>query len=148
MELAPEDADTRFGRAMALILGGEYVDARKALESDLVALPGNLVLSHLLGRLLATAPDPAARDGAEAVRLAEDAFRREPNEERAETVAMAYAEAGRFAEAVAWQRRVLGEIEPRGRPEVIARNHRWLTLYEQGKPVRSPWEESPVDRAK
>lgn len=141
VELAPDDVDPRFGRAMALILGGDYVGARNALEADLAALPGNLVLSHLLARLLATAPDPAARDGARAVTLAEDAFRREPGLEHAETVAMAYAEAGRFADAVAWQRRVLGQVEPRGRPEVIERNRRWLAHYERGEPVRSPWDE-------
>ncbi len=140
-ELSPDDVNPRFGRAMALILGGDYVGARKALETDLAALPGNLVLSDLLARLLATAPDPAARDGAEAVKLAEDAFRRHADLEHAETVGMAYAEAGRFADAVTWQRRVLGQIEPAGRPEVIARNRRWLALYEKGEPVRSPWLE-------
>ncbi len=139
VELAPREVDPRFGRAMALILGGEYRRARENLEADLDVLPGNPVLSDLLARLLATAPDPAARDGARAVAMAEAAFRRQANLERAETVGMAYAEAGRFDDAVTWQRRVLGQVEPKGRPEVIARNRRYLALYEEGKPVRSPW---------
>lgn len=78
---------------------------RKALNAD----PGNTTAMNHLAWLLATHPDPTIRDGNEAVRLAEAACRNIgfTHPKFTLTLAAAYAEVGRFEEAVAAAERVL-----------------------------------------
>ena len=65
-------------------------------------VPGDARLPGAMAWLLATSPEASLRDGARAVELAQRAVRltggREPD--ALDTLAAAYAEAGRFAEAV------------------------------------------------
>ena len=49
-----------------------------------------------------------------------------------DTLAAAYAEAGRFADAVKWQEKALGMVPPDQRAEYATR----LGLYREGKPYR------------
>lgn len=139
----PSDVEARFGRAMALLLGGDAAGARNALEEDLRALPDAVPLTHLLARVLATAPDPAVRDGARAVELAGRVMARQQSLAHAETLAMAYAEAGDFDRAAEWQARVVERARAGGAPpaarEAMSRR---LEGYRRGEPVRSPWEGS------
>ena len=105
----PRIQRAHLGQGMALILDGSYGPARAALEASLERLPDHAALGDLLARLLATCPDAAVRDGARAVVLAERVVEIEPSLDHSETLAMALAEAGRWEEAVASQRRVLAE---------------------------------------
>jgi tetratricopeptide (TPR) repeat protein len=50
--------------------------------------------------LLATCPDPAVRNGAKAVQLAQQAVKRDANPRLRDTLAAAYAETGKFEDAV------------------------------------------------
>ena len=68
--------------------------------------------THALARLLAASPDPSLRDGARALELAEQAIA-EPTLQRAETLAMSYAAAGRFDEAVQVQRDLIDQAKSR-----------------------------------
>lgn len=143
--LDPGDVGSRFGQAMALVLAGRYGEARGVLESAVTEAPADrrLPLVHLLARLLATAPDPAVRDGGRAVELASRVFESAPGLEHAETLAMAYAEAGELEQAVAWQRQVVDRAESAGAPaDVLALLRDRLESYRRGEPVRSPWEGS------
>ena len=146
VELDPADPEARFGRAMALLLGGTYARAREVLEDDLAELAeaaetGALPLAHLLARLLATAPQEAVRDPGRAVDLALRVFEAERSLGHAETVAMAYAAAGDFDRAVEWQSRVLERAGPGSPPELVERARRRLALYQAGRPVLEPWRE-------
>ena len=71
----------------------------KALETA----PRNAALRNKLAWMLATCPEASVRDGAEALEIArllvEGSGRREP--QNLDTLAAAYAEAGRFGKAVA-----------------------------------------------
>jgi tetratricopeptide (TPR) repeat protein len=136
----PEDARGHFGRVMALLLAADYGLARSQVETSLERLPGNLPLSHLLARFLATCPDPAMRDGKRALELATTVLRREQTLPHAATVAMALAELGRFEDAAGLQRRILGESAAAWTPGLEAQGRRWLELYESRQPVRAPWE--------
>jgi tetratricopeptide (TPR) repeat protein len=146
--LDPLDPEHRFGRGMALILDGRHAEARRWLEESLAALAeedddASRPLAHLLARLLATAPEPAARDGARALALARQVFQAVPSPEHAETLAMALAETGDFAGAAEWQRRVLARAEAGGAPPGVLDTVRArLARYERGEAVRSPWEGS------
>ena len=86
---------------MALISLGEYEEAAGLLRSRLLRDPRDLRAVSNLARLLATCPDRNFRNGAEAVNLAELLCRRTDYRDpiALETLAAAYAEAGRFEDA-------------------------------------------------
>jgi 16S rRNA U1498 N3-methylase RsmE len=56
-----------------------------------------------------------------------------------ETVAMAFAEVGQYAEAVKWQRKAMAAVQQAGRADLLPRIAHLLSLYEQGKPCRTHW---------
>ncbi len=111
--LDPEDADARRGEALALLAAGDVATARERLETARQALPAATALTHLLVRVLATAPDPALRDGARALALARETLGADPSPANARSVGLALAAAGRFDEAAAWHRQLL-EASRRG----------------------------------
>ncbi len=141
LESAPDDGRLRLDRAMALLLGGDYPTARRRLEEDVATLSQDAALRHALARLLATCPDSELRDGERALAITLALFSDSKRPEYAETVAMALAELGRFAEAIEWQRRLILETERAGRTESIARLRRTLEGFARNEPVRSPWLE-------
>src|SRR5207248_7433437 len=61
---------------------------------------------------LATSPDPAIRNGAEAVRWGTQAVAARPGPQVRDTLAAAYAEAGDWTRALAEQRRAVSEMPP------------------------------------
>jgi tetratricopeptide (TPR) repeat protein len=139
IELAPDDLEARFGRATALMLDGRDAAARQALESDLAAFRDALPLAHALARLLAASADPEVRDGPRALELALAVHRQQGTLDHAETVAMAYAETGDFAQAVEWEGKVVEQAESAGQADLARAAARRLESYQRGEPVRSPW---------
>lgn len=137
LSLAPDAAPAWRGLAEALLATGRPAQARQVLEEGLAHQPQDGDLTHLLARLLATAPTADLRDGPRALELALAVFRAQPTIEHAETVAMALAETGRFDEATDWQRRALAEATRTGleRSSLEAR----LATYLRGEPCRTPW---------
>ena len=144
LELDPENDRLHFERAMALILGEMYERALAALEASLQARPESVALSHALARLLATCPDPEVRNGSRAVALAERVMAAELTLDHAETLAMAFAEVGRFGEAVQLQQRVIEQAERTGGAPGVNRSRQLgrLARYERGEVVRAPWRDS------
>jgi len=135
--LTPDDLRVHFNLGLTRFQSGQFAAARAALEAALNRFPGDLAVRHLLARILATSPDPSARDGAQAVALAQSVVDEQPAVDHLETLAMAMAEAGRFAEAVSWQQRALNrERETSGvnSPQRLER----LRLYEAQQPLRAP----------
>ena len=91
--------------------------------------------------MLAACPDDSVRDGPRALALAEELMSAEPTLSNAETLAMALAEVGRFAEAAEWQRRLLDEAARLGHDDERQRLHQGLALYESRRPFRYPGED-------
>lgn len=140
IEIDPANQLARFWRASCEIALGRFVEARRDLEQDLEQVAeGADGLRLLLSRLLAAAPDPAARDGDRALVLAEDAFRRSHNLVHAETVAMALAEQGRYGQAVAWQEACLAAAQSGGLPEAVAWVRARLASYRGQRAARAIW---------
>jgi tetratricopeptide (TPR) repeat protein len=136
VQLAPEGAPAHLGRARALRVAEGCGRALPALESSLVALPGNGDVVHLLARFLATCPRTEGRDGERALALALRVFEAQPSFAHAETVAMAQAALGRWAAAVAWQERALALGERTGvRSEALVAARRRLDAYRRGMPM-------------
>lgn len=137
--------DAQFGRAIALARLGRFVEARDRLAEAVQAHPGQPAFAHALARLLAAAPDDRVRDGQQAVALMQPLMGREPQSvDRDESMAMALAETGRYADAVKWQQEALkgagggGPASPR---ESLAAN---LSRYQHGQPCRTPWSRYPL----
>jgi tetratricopeptide (TPR) repeat protein len=138
VDLSPDDAEAHLGRGMTLVLAGSYQRAREALEASAGRFPDQAPLADLLARLLATCPEGAVRDGRRAVAIAEQVVEIAPTVDHTETLAMALAEAGRWDEAVAAQRRALSLEKANGQANSDRRLRR-LAFYERREPVRAPW---------
>jgi hypothetical protein len=124
---------------MALLLAGEDADARSRLDDGVARLPASLPLRHALARVLAASEDDRVREPRRALELARSVFDGEPSPAHAETVAMAQAAAGDYAQAIAWQQRAVEEARRRGLVEQAARLEAVLERYRRGEPVRAPW---------
>ena len=139
VSVAPQEPGTQRALAMAWLLAERYDEADQALVRALEAVPQDLELNHLRARFLATCPDEDFRDGAAALELARRLFESRPRPDLAETVAMAYAELGRFEEAVGWQQRLLQEAKRAGMTGIRQRLESQLAAYQRGEAVRAPW---------
>jgi tetratricopeptide (TPR) repeat protein len=129
------DAQAYYDLASAQELQGKAGEAatlyRQALTRDRDFLPA----MNNLAWLLATHPDPGLRDGNEAVRLAERACDLTQHQEPllVGTLAAAYAEAGRFPEAIATAQKARDLALAAGQQELADKNEQLLELYKAGK---------------
>jgi len=132
----PDDAGLVEDLSLALVSAGQAAEAGRLLEDAVARLPGATRLVGALAWLRATSKDARLRDGAEAVRLAERACMAERTPDCLDTLAAAYAEAGRFADALDALRAALKDADTSEefRDELRERQ----ALYESGKPYRAP----------
>ena len=135
--LDPQNSAARRGEVTAIIVQGRYRDARRKLEEGLVALPRDGQLAHTLARLVATAPLDEVRDGELALQLALKVYEVVQNFETGETVAMAYAETGRFEQAVALQRQLIEQAEQAGENSKLEGLKERLLAYQRKEPWRA-----------
>ena len=93
-----------------------------------------------LAWLLATHPDATIRDGTKAVQYAEAAVNASQAQAPSllDTLAAAYAECGRFAEAQETAKKALAIAEAQFKTEMARKIEGRLRLYEAGRPYRSP----------
>jgi tetratricopeptide (TPR) repeat protein len=154
VRLNPRAGDARFGYAMALVRLNRYRQAREWLAESTRLLPDDMQLRHALARILAAAPDAAARDGGQALSLTEQLLSAGKTTQVGETLAMAYAEVGNFAEATAIQRSVLDAAASAKLGPDVRRITANLRLYERRQACRTPWQPDeavfspgpPIDR--
>jgi len=140
LRLGPNHAATLSNRGTAWTHKRDYRRALADYEAALRLDAGNPVRENAVAWLLATAPDTALRDGARAVVLAESAVNRGPDvANHVDTLAAAYAEAGRYTAAAGTQQRAIELL--RGAhadaAALVAFASR-LTLYREGRPYRLP----------
>jgi tetratricopeptide (TPR) repeat protein len=98
--------------------------------------PGLWPVLNNLALILATDPDPANRNGRAAVQFAEQACAATGQRVAGVvgTLAAAYAEAGRFREAVATAQRARDLAQAVGDGKLADRNRELLQFYESGRP--------------
>jgi tetratricopeptide (TPR) repeat protein len=148
VRINPRAAEARFNYAMALVKLRRYADARAWLEESVGAQPDRPELAHALARLLASAPDPAIRDGQRALMMSQQLAAANGNTDVGETMAMALAEVGAYQDAVAVQRDVMEAARQGGAAADLRRMAANLRLYETGRPSRNPWpDDHPVHTA-
>ena len=135
----PDLTEARFGLVSAYAELGSYREARARLEEGAKAYPAKMVFAHGLARLLAAAPDERVRDGPRAMALVQELLKQGRTVDLGATMAMAYAEIGRFPEAAALQRDLIAAAEKNGLKDVVPRLKENLGLYERSEPCRTPW---------
>ena len=136
-----EGDQARFGEVMAFVRLGRYGEARARLSAAMERHPEQPGFVHALARVLAAAPDDQVRDGRRALELVQALAAEYQTAPVAETMAMALAELGRFAEAVEWQRFAMAIVSDAGLSDVARAMAGNLTLYLRGEPCRTPWRD-------
>src|SRR5262249_44476905 len=123
---------------LAMLLGNSGRDSeaishyRKVIELDT-----NVVLAlNNLAWMFATDSDPKLRNGKEAVPLAEHACERADYQQAflIGTLAAAYAEAGRFNDAVAAAQKAHDVALAHGQKDIADQNLKLMEYYKAGKP--------------
>gem|GEM_PF-6290310 len=135
LELDPANEDACTELSALLQRRGLGEQAVGILREGLRRRPDSLKLSNNLAWFLATAPDPELRDGQEAVRLVWGIRQRMPEDDASilDTLAAAYAAAGRFDEAVISARRALDLVESLELVDLATEVRARLALYESGR---------------
>jgi tetratricopeptide (TPR) repeat protein len=129
------DLSTRLELAGLLVQEGELRQAAGHYRQAIAAKPDCVEALNNLAFILATASDDRLRDGAGAVLLAERALRLPPVKGMcvAGTLAAAYAEAGRFADAIATAEKAVEEETAAGETRFAEINRQLLKSYRAGK---------------
>jgi tetratricopeptide (TPR) repeat protein len=129
-------AQANLGEAYGAL--GRRAQAAKHFALAVEGEPGKLFLLNRLGWLLATSPEDDVRDAARAVELGERAVRLTSRQDplSLDTLAAAYAEAGRFDEAAATAREALDLEARRGTVDRSLADR--LALYASGRKFREP----------
>jgi Flp pilus assembly protein TadD len=140
LELRPDSGETRNNLAVALLRAGRAREALPEFRKVLEANPRNPAVLAQMAWILATSPYAALRNGAEAVDLARRAAELAGPEDAGamDTLAAAYAEAGRFNEAVAAAARALDLARAQKDEEFARAVEARLTLYRTARPFREP----------
>jgi tetratricopeptide (TPR) repeat protein len=146
---AKTDADRKRHSARASVhhLLGNLLEKddlpERAIEhyrATLRIVPGFSRAANDLAWLRATHPDPAYRDGGEAVRLASQACQSTRFEvpEPLDTLAAAYAESGKFKEAIEIAESAVASAAAQGRQRLAEEIRQRLDLYRRHQPFRRP----------
>jgi cytochrome c-type biogenesis protein CcmH/NrfG len=101
--------------------------------------PNNAGACNNLAWICATHPNPTHRDGAQAVTLAQHGVELSPNDPAMfGTLAAAYAEAGRFPEAVEAAEQAVRLAAATGNRPLAEQLHGHLELFKNGMPYHQP----------
>ncbi len=140
VHLKPHFAKAHKKLAEVLIQRARFGEAAVHNAESLRLAPDNVTYLHDNAWFLATCPDASHRDGRRAVELAERAARRTFFNDAAllDTLAAAYAEAGRFEEAIATAQKAV-RLAPTGKPDALADEiDSRLKLFQNRQPYREP----------
>ena len=144
VELQPASAAAHADLGTALVVEGNDFAAVAELREAL-RLDGQLLAAaNQLAWVLATSPDDRARNGADAVALAESFCRATESKQPRllDTLAAAYAETGQYGKAVETAERAIALARERNQPAVAASIDSRVGLYRDGKPFRESSRQS------
>jgi tetratricopeptide (TPR) repeat protein len=138
VDARPDDAETRRSTAVTHTLLGNVEEAIDHYKKLLEANEKDLDALNAIAWIRATHADPAHRDATEAVDLAERArdASSEENSVLFDTLAAAYAEAGRFDHAVAACGKAIELARLNGRDQNVSRYEQQLLLFRARTPFR------------
>ncbi len=140
LEIQPDNPMVHNTLGVIAAAGGRFDEALAHYQQARKIKPGDIYAHCHLAWLRATCPQASLRNGAEAIEYAQRANQLcgggQPNV--LDALAAAYAEAGRFPEALTAARRAL-DLATRQNSAALADNIRaHIALYEAGRPCRQP----------
>jgi tetratricopeptide (TPR) repeat protein len=138
LELNPQYLEAHCNLAATLVADGRLTEAISHYRAALQIDPNLIGACSKLAELLATHPDASVRNGQEAVGLAERAARLSPGLGAGllDTLAAAYAEAGRFPEAVQAASSALDIASQQENAPLVKSLTAKIELYRKGIPFR------------
>jgi tetratricopeptide (TPR) repeat protein len=137
VEIEPGFAETMYNLGFCLAQKGEARDAIAAYRKAMALHPQFIPAQTSLAWLLATWPDATMRNGSEGIVLAEKANELSGNKDPRilRTLAAAYAEGGRFSEAIATGKQALGLAPAQSKLGNELRDE--IELYQKNSPLRT-----------
>ena len=138
LALEPGDAQTYGNIGEAYAAQRRFAPALKYFLQALESRPDDVFLLNRAGWLLATSGDPDVRSGSRAVELALRAIRVTHGQdvESLDTLAAAYAETGRFSDAMSTAAESVRLARLQGRADILPELEARLRLYQSGQPFR------------
>ncbi len=138
LQIQPNDADAHTGLGNGLLRKGALTEAIGHYNQAMALAPEDPHSHSNLAWVLATSSDASIRDGAKAVELAQQAVSlsggREPLFFR--TLAAAYAETGRFSDAIAVIQQAVAIARMQGKTGLANLLEEDVLLYRQQVPLR------------
>jgi tetratricopeptide (TPR) repeat protein len=149
LAINPEDPDAHSSLGNAFYLRGEVSAAISHWRVGLRAQPDHLPLLNQMAWALATSPEASVRNGVEAVTLAKRAVELSGGREPMvlDTLGAAYAETGRFPEALLTARRALALATEQNNQALAQGVKARIRLYEAKTPFREMRQPSSFRRS-
>ena len=143
LEIQPDNVEARNILGTVLIQQGRVREAIEQWQETLAMQPENGNAKSNLAWVFATYPEESVRNGTQAVQLAAQALQLSGGKNAIilRTLAAAYAESGRFAEAVHTAERGLELAIGQGNAHLAAELQQNIALYRMNSPLR---DTSPV----
>jgi tetratricopeptide (TPR) repeat protein len=140
LEIEPENVEARNTLGTALIQQGHVKEAIDQWQDALAIQPENGNAASNLAWVFATCPEDSIRDGSRAAELGEKALRISGGKIPMiyKVLAAAYAESGRFADAIATAQRGAELATNQGNPALATELESNIALYQSGRPLRDP----------
>lgn len=136
LEIGNEQANIYYNRGVAWENKGDNDRAIADYTSAFDRNTKHVSACNSLAWLMATCPDDRYRDGKQAVEFAKKAVKLEKAAFTLDTLAAAYAEAGRFQDAIKTQEKAIAKLKKEETTKAIPEYEEHLASYEAGKPWR------------
>lgn len=140
--IAPQYPEAQYKLAHGFLALGRTSDAIQTYRRALSRFPDWFALANELAWILATHHDSRYRDGHEALRIGQNLCQAADNREPMylETLAAAYAELGRFGEALRFEQMAFDRAQATGAgTRMIQAMQERIDLYRQGRPMRTSY---------
>ena len=136
LQIKPDNATAHINLGSALLQKGSLDEAMVHYQKALQIKPDSPDVLNNLAWLLATCPDAHLRDGVQAVQYAGRAceLTHYGVTPLVSTLAAAYAEAGRYDDAIAAAQKACALATASGEPDLLEKNQKLLALYRAHQP--------------
>ncbi len=138
LEIQPDNAEAHYNLGVAMADRGRFTEAMAHCRQALKSKPDKIGFQQRLAWMLATCPEASLRNGAEAIELAQrvNQFYGGGRLGALDTLAAAYAEMGRFPEAVAAAKKALEIATQHNDQASMDALQARIALYQSRRPFR------------